>query len=262
MTPLSKTCIVLATDSNLFDHTETLIRSISANYKGEEKLNIVVLVSRKLIREGARFPNFENLKVDLRYPEGVQAHEDSGMVEEVYAKTRFTGASMYRYFVGTACPEFDKAIYIDIDCVIARDISPMLDFELVNAPIAAFQEMHLDYQDNPAFRDTAYFNSGVLIIDLDYWRENNIEDALVDTSYSFENWTGSADQDILNVVFKNNWTPLNVNFNYLINIYPGLKINSPIVVHFAGVKKPWMSSAPDTKWKQMWQSHSRKTNQK
>jgi lipopolysaccharide biosynthesis glycosyltransferase len=262
MTPLSKTCIVLATDSNLFDHTETLIRSISANYKGKEKLNVVVLVSRKIIREGMSFPEVANLEISLRYPESVQLHEDSGMVENMYSKTKFTGASMYRYFVGTACPEFDKAIYIDIDCVVARDLGPMLEFELVNAPIAAFQEMHLEHLDNPVFRDAAYFNSGVMIIDLNYWRDNVIEDLLLEVSRDFENWTGSADQDILNVVFKNDWTPLHINFNYLVNIYPGLKITNPIIVHFAGLNKPWKSSSPDTKWKQLWQSHSRKIDRK
>jgi len=140
-----------------------------------------------------------------------------------------------------------------VDCIIARDIQPLLDHELVNAPIAAFPEMHLTYQDNPMFNDTAVFNSGVMVINLDYFRENNIEDVLMETSRTMTNWIGYADQDVLNAVFKNNWSVLSIDFNYLVNIYPGVAVPNPLVVHFAGHSKPWKSSTPDSKWKKIWQ---------
>jgi lipopolysaccharide biosynthesis glycosyltransferase len=163
--------------------------------------------------------------------------------------------------MGTACAEFSKAIYIDIDCVIARDIQPMLDFELVGAPIAAFHEIQveLDFVHHALaeYKDYAYFNSGVLVVDLDYWRKNGIEELLLDESLSLSPTLGFADQDILNRVFRNNWTPLSMNFNYMINTYPNIKLTDPIVVHFAGLGKPWISSTVGSKWRDLWTHYAR-----
>ena len=252
-----KTCIVLATDIYFAEYTQVLLKSISANYNGKEKLDVVVLVSKEVLDREFKFIEFENLEISLRYPSQVEEHEASGLTTRMYKNANFTSASMYRYFMGTVCAEFDKAIYIDIDCIEARDIQPILDFELVNAPIAAFQEMHLEHPDNPYFRDCAYFNSGVMVVDLNRWRKDRTEEKLIEVSESFTAWTGSQDQDILNVVFKNNWTPLNINFNYLTNIYPGLRISNPIIVHFAGKSKPWKPTTSDNQWKRLWTEYYR-----
>jgi lipopolysaccharide biosynthesis glycosyltransferase len=252
-----KTCIVLATDIYFAEYTQVLLKSISANYNDKEKLDVVVLVSKEVLDREFKFIEFENLEISLRYPSQVEEHEASGLTSRMYKNANFTSASMYRYFMGNVCAEFDKAIYIDIDCIVARDIQPILDFELVNAPIAAFQEMHLEHPDNPYFRDCAYFNSGVMVVDLNRWREDKTEEKLIEVSESFTAWTGSQDQDILNVVFRNNWTPLNINFNYLTNIYPGLRISNPIIVHFAGKSKPWKATTADNAWKRLWNEYYR-----
>jgi lipopolysaccharide biosynthesis glycosyltransferase len=252
------TCLVLATDIYFLDQMQVLLKSVSAHYNGSEKLNVVVLVPRELLSKQNEILRFANLDISFRYPEELDDPEVQALASKMYKNANFTSASMYRYFMGGACAEFDKAIYIDIDCVIARDIQPLLDFELINAPIAALHEMHLEHLNNPAFKDSAYFNAGVLVVDLNRWREQETTKKLLETSKTFTNWTGSADQDILNVVFRNNWTPLNINFNYLVNIYPGLKIFDPIVVHFAGKSKPWINSTKTNVWKELW-NHYRTT---
>ena len=247
-----KTCLVLAADDYVLDYAKTLLKSVSVNYHGIENLKVFVLSPKKLHHYQEEF-SFRNLDVEFVYPEAVKPHEESGFVGKMYKNKHFTGTSIYRYYVGSVCSEYEKAVYIDVDCIIARDIQPLLDHELVNAPIAAFPEMHLTYQDNPMFNDTAVFNSGVMVINLDYFRENNIEDVLMETSRTMTNWIGYADQDVLNAVFKNNWSVLSIDFNYLVNIYPGVAVPNPLVVHFAGHSKPWKSSTPDSKWKKIWQ---------
>jgi lipopolysaccharide biosynthesis glycosyltransferase len=94
-----------------------------------------------------------------------------------------------------------------------------------------------------------------MVIDLDYFRENSIEDVLMDVSMNFKDWLGYADQDVFNVVFKNNWSTLSINFNYLANIYKSLPVLDPVVVHFAGASKPWLSNAKDTQWVRLWRSY-------
>lgn len=246
-----KTCLVLAADEHVLDYAKTLLKSVSANYHGIENLKVFLLSPERVHYRQEEF-SFRNLDVEFAYPEGVRPHEEDGFVGKMYKNKHFTGTSIYRYYVGSVCAGYEKAVYIDVDCIIARNIQPLLDYELVNAPIAAFPEIQLMYPDNPTFKDTAVFNSGVMVLNLDYFRENSIEDVLMETSRTMTNWIGYADQDVFNLVFKNNWSVLPVDFNYLINIYPGMNVPNPLVVHFAGHGKPWKSSTPNSKWKQLW----------
>ena len=249
-----KTCLVLAADEHVLDYAKTLLKSVSANYYGTENLKVFLLSPERVHYRQAEF-SFHNLDVEFAYPKGVRPHEEDGFIEKMYKNKHFTGTSIYRYYVGSVCSGYEKAVYMDVDCIIARDIQPLLDYELVNAPIAAFPEMHLTYPDNPTFKDTAVFNSGVMVLNLDYFRKNSIEDVLMETSRTMTDWIGYADQDVFNAVFKNNWSVLSVEFNYLVNIYPTMVVLNPLVVHFAGHGKPWKSSTPNTKWKQLWQLH-------
>ena len=212
-----------------------------------------VYVSRDLVNHDFGIVN-KNLNIKLLYPEGIKEHEDSRLITKMYKNTLFTGASMYRFYVGDLPAEYTKAVYVDPDCVIARDISPVIDYEL-KVPLAAFHEIQANYADNPEFADSAYFNSGVMIIDLDYWRKNDLGNELINLAYNFTNWTGASDQDILNVVFRNLWAPLNVNFNYLLNIYKNLDVPDPIIVHFAGKTKPWNSPISGHKWRELWKHY-------
>lgn len=75
------------------------------------------------------------------------------------------------------------------------------------------------------------------------------------TTSTLTDWTNNTDQDVLNVMFRNNWTPLPMSFNYLINVYPNIEMKDPLVVHWAGKQKPWLSNCPDNKWKQLWKQY-------
>lgn len=252
--PTKDTCLVISTDVYFVDYAKTLLKSVSANYSGANKLKVFVLSPEDIHYRAADFV-FPNLDIEFTYPENVRQHEESGFVDKMYKNKQYTGTSLYRYFVGSVCVDYRKAVYIDVDCIIARDIQPLLDYKLGDAPIAAFPEIQLSFPENETFKDTSIFNSGVLVINLDYFRENNIEDVLMDVSMNFDDWLGYADQDVFNVVFKNNWSALSINFNYLANIYKSLPVLDPVVVHFAGKSKPWLSGTQDSKWKQLWRSY-------
>ncbi len=252
--PKQDTCLVMSADLYVIEYAKTLLKSVSANYTGVEKLKIFVLSPEDIHYKAPEFV-FSNLDIEFVYPENVRPHEESGFVAKMYKNRSYTGTSLYRYFVGSVCLDYKKAVYIDIDCIIARNIQPLLDYKLVDAPIAAFPEIQLSFPDNPTFKDTSIFNSGVMVINLEYFRENNIEEVLMDVSMDFKDWLGYADQDVFNYVFKNNWSTLSINFNYLVNIYKSLPVLDPIVVHFAGKSKPWLSSGENNKWKQLWNDY-------
>ena len=56
------------------------------------------------------------------------------------------------------------------------------------------------------------FNSGVLVIDTDMWREENISKKLIDLTVEHHEHV-YGDQEILNMFFKDRWKRFDVTFN-------------------------------------------------
>ena len=246
--------MVLATDMNLASQVEVLLSSINENYSGLESLGVAILVPPgsgdwKLKRD------YKSLSIKIVEVSQIEDPRVQESVRVTYKALRLPPASMYRYFIADLLPEYNKAIYLDIDTIVTRDISPLLNFKL-NNPIGALVEMQLEFLDNVQYKDHAYFNAGVMVLDLEYWRENNVSEKLVELSKKITMWTSAGDQDVLNLFFRNNFTSMPINFNYLINMYKNLNIADPLVVHWAGKTKPWSSGSPDNKWKQLWKRHS------
>lgn len=249
---MNSVCVVTATDREYVVATEVMLRSLDANYHGAEKLDVFILVPERLLSWEFTGTEFKNIAINLVYPEMAGLPEWKEMADLLYSDNlRLTPASMYRFFMAEYVKTYNKAVYLDPDTIIMRDIQPLLDFPL-SQPIAAVAEMHLEFSTNPEFRDTAVFNSGVMVVDLRLWRNRRITKEISKAAEKFKTYTtGSTDQDVLNVVFKNNWTPLPSTFNYLVNVYPDMDIKDPLVVHWAGRRKPW-SNATNDKWRDTW----------
>jgi lipopolysaccharide biosynthesis glycosyltransferase len=228
-----------------------MLRSLDANYHGQEKLEVYVFVPEKQKDWDFYNTKFENLSVNVLYHPIFDTDEAVAASGRMLEKSRLTEASTYRFYAAHLLRSYSKAIYIDSDTIICRDIQPLLDFQPIGA-IAAFQEGQVNLEDNPSFKDAAYFNSGVMVINMPYWRAQRVHEKAIKLAKTFEDWTGSTDQDVLNVLFRNNWTPLPMAFNYLVNLFPDVELKDPLVVHWAGKKKPWLSSSKNDTWKQTW----------
>jgi lipopolysaccharide biosynthesis glycosyltransferase len=97
-----------------------------------------------------------------------------------------------------------------------------------------------------------YFNAGVLLINLRYWREHNVIERFCEYIMTNYNSIHLQDQDVLNYVFREEKYMLPYKYNYQQNLvtkkYYYYNINAvleackdPIVLHFSGYNKPWNS---------------------
>ena len=88
-----------------------------------------------------------------------------------------------------------------------------------------------------------YFNAGVMLVNLDYWRKNNVKDKLFDYAKNNPKNILWQDQDIINIVLSNEIKPINLKWNYQYFLYD--KINEKdftdcSILHLAGRFKPWL----------------------
>ena len=89
-------------------------------------------------------------------------------------------------------------------------------------------------------KSNIYFNAGVMVIDVDKWRTNNIQNSLIDLMITIHEKVDFWDQDIMNCFYDGKYLEISkylnfkdTDFNYKVDT------RSVIFLHYAGSNKPW-----------------------
>lgn len=138
---------------------------------------------------------------------------------------RFSIGAVYRLLIANVLPtDVEKLFYFDSDIIFNLDIKELAEINLAGKPFAAVSEFDIGLT-NPHFYSahnlvatnaiayTEYFNSAVLIIDLNYWRTNFklLNEGL---NYVAQNTDCNYfDQDVLNYCFGKNYFHLSEKYN-------------------------------------------------
>ncbi|MBE9189327.1 glycosyltransferase family 8 protein [Gloeocapsopsis crepidinum LEGE 06123] len=188
-------------------------------------------------------------------------------ITEGQAKKYISIAQYYRIFIADLLPEqIKKAIYLDCDLVINEDLSQLWQTDLGENYVLAAQDtwIHsvsannglLNYQELGIDSNAKYFNSGVLVINLEKWRRGKISTKAIEYLNHYKEYILYGDQDILNALFTDQWGELDPQWNvtarvyeysgweespYPENIYNNLIQNKPYIIHFVSGEKPWNS---------------------
>lgn len=127
-------------------------------------------------------------------------------------------SSYGRLFVGSMLPEnVDRVLYLDCDMIICNSLETLWGTDLGNHILATVQD---DVKDSikasiGLLPEDKYLNAGMLLIDLNKWREYNIEDKCLDFISEREGRVVHHDQGVLNGVFRNNWYRLPLENNLM-----------------------------------------------
>jgi lipopolysaccharide biosynthesis glycosyltransferase len=144
-----------------------------------------------------------------------------------------------------------KVLYLDTDLLVLSDLGPLWQTDLTGYALAAVPDFYyhtkfvlegLDpslsrahYAGLPLVRN--YFNSGVLLIDLDRWREERLSEKTF-AYLSRHSRLPNMDQDALNFVCANLWKKLDPQWNIQDHIHRTVDDRCGIV-HFVTQLKPW-----------------------
>ena len=196
-----------------------------------------------------------------------------------------TEAAYLRLSLAEAASDHERIVYLDCDLVALGDISALFEMRL-EATIAAVRDI-----PNPLFRcgtavpgyerlgiapDREYFNSGVLVIDVDRWRREDIAARCTRFLRERPEHVRFWDQDAVNVVLDDAWQRLPVEYNVVAlsplmplvaKEYRGgdvLPLDDAIaledrarILHYAGPMKPWWNSFPSGRLREHYTEHAR-----
>lgn len=174
---------------------------------------------------------------------------------------RFSMNAYFRYLIPILKPEIRKALYIDSDMLVSGDAGALFDTPLEGKPFAAVPYLYERprYSGTPLHRyglqrkeilglppDHLYFNSGLLLLDCDYFRHNGLVEELFRLTNEAESLE-CPDQDILNVATAGNrYKALDDGYNVVVDINDALGAlprKIPFILHFTGGRRmrPWVS---------------------
>lgn len=139
-------------------------------------------------------------------------------------------------------------LYLDSDLIINLDVLELRIFDFKDNFLAAVSRSTIKWSlDSPFLINKlnlpethAYFNAGVLLLNLKKWRESNITAKWKSISKKYPYELISHDQTLFNALCHGEFTKLPDNFNISWHarlIKPAQVENA--IVHFIGSPKPW-----------------------
>ena len=153
-------------------------------------------------------------------------------------KSAHVSISTYnRFFIGELKPDINRAIYIDIDIIALGDIKTLWEQSLKGKTVGIIKdegENDLISKYKEKFSLNHYFNAGVLLIDLNKWKSNNYSEKVFEFEKLNRNILNFADQDIINVILKDDCEILSSKFNSQL-----ISDENTVIRHFVNVYKPW-----------------------
>jgi lipopolysaccharide biosynthesis glycosyltransferase len=134
--------------------------------------------------------------------------------------------------------EEDKILYLDPDVIVRNNLYSLFQTDVTSGLAAIPYNSQLEWINirNKSLglpNEHQYFNSGVLLLNLSILRESRLFQKALDYLSSHPE---SNDQDALNLVFLDEYTKLENEYNWTLH---DLSFNiDPVIVHFAGPHKP------------------------
>ena len=151
----------------------------------------------------------------------------------------------FRWFIPQFLPKEEKALYMDVDMIVTGKINQLYAIDLNDFYVAAAPELYADqinYKKNIGLKkEDLYVNSGVLLMNLKLWRQENLTQKLLKKSIEMGAKATYMDQDILNVVCKNRIKEISPKYNYTMAWIKAntIKMKNVFIIHYTGAKKPW-----------------------
>lgn len=242
-------------DSNYVKHCGVMLTSLFENNKAY-KFNIHIVESN-LSQDNKKVLT----SIVEKYGNLVSFYKmDIGLIDGFEIKAthnRLSLAAYFRCFLSLILPvTINRVIYFDCDIIIKGDISPFWSIEMEDTiAVAAVEDMGCQeshrYEILKYPMHYSYFNSGVLLVNLEFWRKNNIPQRCIDFYHKYPERIIFNDQDLLNCILYKNKKLVSIYWNVQDAFYRNPKhitnewkekyehvLKNPIVLHYTN-RKPW-----------------------
>ena len=164
---------------------------------------------------------------------------------------RLTRATFGKLLLPEVLPLLD-VLYLDVDVLVLGSLADVPIASQHQTPLMAVHDAGEIFKSKAWLegkpiaanipRVKQYFNAGMLSINLERWRELDVTTRGIEYLNSNRR-TLFSDQDALNYVFDEQWTPIDESWNW--QHHKTKNVDSSVkIVHYVGESKPWKSTHP------------------
>jgi len=244
--------IVYITDDKYFVNTCVSIVSVLKTCTGD--VHIYVCVNKEEFTQYYladcmlnQYENIDLVEVDINSINDLSINGNSSYV---------SATALIKFWLPSIFSDFNKILYLDGDTIVQNDLSQLYEQNLGDNFVAAVMDPLVQHShvDILGIEESKYFNSGVMLLNLEEMRKNDVTKQLI--GYKENGYNVFMDQDALNVVLKERKLLLPIKFNFLTtltdaytlselrslcNIYESHEsiLQSMHILHCTGPIKPW-----------------------
>lgn len=209
--------VLYSTDSNYAPHAAASIYSLLDHNKNFDQITIYIIDDNISEENKNKFykiiSEFKNSEL-IFYP-------FEKLKSKLQIKQTWFAMVGYARLMLSDITDADRILYIDCDTIINSSLEELWNTDLGGCCVGGVQ-------DNPALyaleavgmgRSDRYINSGVMLIDLKKWREENIEEKIIEMIKNHNGFVLHHDQGIVNGVCKGSIKILPPKFNTMSQFY-------------------------------------------
>ena len=254
--------IVFVTDENYVMRTSVALTSIIVNKQPGVIYDAFILTDcisakSKNKLESLSLPDFR-VKIINMDRDKISNVGGSNVPSAIHVSS----ASLFKFIIPELFDGYEKILYLDGDVIIKHDLSALFGIDISRVYAAVVKDMKpmISYQpsqtDKLGVDHTAYFNTGMMLLNLDLLRKDGISDKLIE--YRTNELNYFMDQDAFNCVFRENVLYVDYSFNFTysnfqyysfnqLKAYYGFEeasekelLDSTVVLHLSSKEKPWL----------------------
>lgn len=248
--------VAFCLDDRYAPHCAAVMASVIANNKGER-------ITFHLLSDSLSERNRHIIKAWTAEHEGmsVQFHAIDRQRFEPFSVGKSTYLNISTYFrliLPELLSDLERVIYLDCDTLVVDTLRPLWNTNLEGYALAGVRDRINDYvrvYNRLGYSMTdGYVNAGVLLINLQRWREDNVFQKAVTIAQTMQGRLHNHDQDIINLLYHGSVLFLDFRWNVLEwflmeerflwiskQYYPEIEraIKQPAVLHYCTPAKPW-----------------------
>jgi len=212
--------------------------------------NIVVVGSKGLVDESEKIRNslgkYKHFEIEFRIR--VDDEDTVLPLNKHYSVDNYSRIWVEKYFPENTA----RVLYLDSDLIVVGSIMKLYNYDIGDNVVGA---VSIAGSDRSSLLEVpvefGYFNSGVILIDLEKWRNEDVFSRLITYIRGNADKLIDADQDALNACLYDQRCPLDYVWNVISPYYwdewqselstedlRRIRRNARIV-HFNGASKPW-----------------------
>ena len=244
---MSEYNICYSLDKNYIEQFSVSLVSILKNASVKDNINIYVLDGGlkksdksdiELLKNIKNF-NIEYIKMEVKDFSSCPMLKDNN---KHYKNYHVTLPTYFRFLLPEVLPKVDKILYLDCDVIVRTSLEELFNTDIKNSPAAMVLDVETK-KESERLNIKKYFNAGVMLINLGYWRKNAISAELFEFGKKHKDIILWQDQDIINCVLDGKIKELDEKWNYQFFLYNNIKAKSltnASILHLSGRFKPWL----------------------